>query len=166
MLHLCSGDESIDHIFFQWIVAKQIWQVISSLFFVPLGDDYLSIAKFWVAKTKHANLNSSCDVMASYACACTMYCGWSSIPSRDDVNLRGPHDDVRTPLLWPCVAEPGEELRANEWLLDSVGFICLLITRIHQRKEWSHFLADRQEGHHAGYLVDSSLGAASMVSPV
>jgi hypothetical protein len=56
----CSEDESIDHLYFKCIVARHIWQIISVFFDMPLGDDYLSIAKFWIANKKHAVLNSVC----------------------------------------------------------------------------------------------------------
>jgi hypothetical protein len=50
----CLEDESSDHLFFKCILAKQVWHIISEFFSLPLGDDYISIAQFWVANKKYA----------------------------------------------------------------------------------------------------------------
>jgi hypothetical protein len=57
-----------DHLFFKCIVAKNIWQFISDHFSTPLGNDYLSVARFWIANKTHAALNS--------VCAATLWCIW------------------------------------------------------------------------------------------
>jgi hypothetical protein len=56
----CAEPESIHHLFFDCIVAKQIWMHISSFFELPIGDSYESIARFWISNKKHALLNSVC----------------------------------------------------------------------------------------------------------
>ena len=66
----CSELESIDHLFFNCIVAKQIWQTISSIFNVAVGDSFFSVARFWVANKKHATLNS--------VCAAALWCLWKT----------------------------------------------------------------------------------------
>jgi hypothetical protein len=43
-------------------VAKQVWHFISSFFNIQIGQDYLSIARFWVANKKHPVLNSVCAI--------------------------------------------------------------------------------------------------------
>ena len=62
----CTEDESIEHLFFQCIVAKHVWHFVSEFFSLPLGADFISIAKFWLANQKHATLNS--------VCASTLWC--------------------------------------------------------------------------------------------
>src|SRR4051812_38527648 len=65
----CSELESIHRLFFDcinYIVAKQIWQTISSFFKIVVGSNYLSVAKFWVANKKHAVLDP--------VCAATLWC--------------------------------------------------------------------------------------------
>ena len=64
----CAEDETIEHLFFQCIVAKHVWQFISEFFSLPLGVDFISIAKFWLANKKHATLNS--------VCSATLWCIW------------------------------------------------------------------------------------------
>jgi hypothetical protein len=56
----CAEPESIHHLFFNCIVAKQIWVYISSFFELPIGDSYESVARFWISNKKHALLNSVC----------------------------------------------------------------------------------------------------------
>jgi hypothetical protein len=52
-------DESIDHLFFKCIVARHIWQIISDFFTITLGDDYISIAKIWIANKKTCSVKFS-----------------------------------------------------------------------------------------------------------
>ena len=54
----CSENESIDHLFFQCIVANQLWHFISDFFDVHVGNDYFSIAKLWIANKKYADRKS------------------------------------------------------------------------------------------------------------
>ena len=56
----CTDEESIQHLFFDCIVAKNVWRVVSGFFNTPLGSDYTSVARFWIANKKHAVLNSVC----------------------------------------------------------------------------------------------------------
>jgi hypothetical protein len=58
----CAEEQTVSSspFLFQCIVAKQIWQTISQIFDVEVGNDYLSVAKFWLANKKHASLNSIC----------------------------------------------------------------------------------------------------------
>jgi hypothetical protein len=74
----CSENESIDHLFFQCIVAKQIWKFITSVFNIQVGHDYISVARFWVANKKHPALNS--------ICAATLWCIWKF---RNDMIFNG-----------------------------------------------------------------------------
>lgn len=37
----CSEQESIQHLFFDCVVAKKTWKHVSAFFGLPLGDDYI-----------------------------------------------------------------------------------------------------------------------------
>src|SRR4051812_12201940 len=45
-------------IFFDCVVAKKIWSDISEFFSIDLGENYLSIARFWPANKKHTAMNA------------------------------------------------------------------------------------------------------------
>ena len=64
----CIDKETIAHLFFGCVVAKQIWRQVSILLSIYLGSDYLSIARFWPANKKHTMLNSFC--------ACILWTLW------------------------------------------------------------------------------------------
>ena len=66
----CYEKESITHLFFECVVAKQIWVEISEFFGVELGSNYLLIARFWPADKKHIALNS--------VCACVLWAMWKN----------------------------------------------------------------------------------------
>lgn len=55
-----SEHETINHLFFDCVVAKIIWQHISSFFNLNLGENLLSIARYWPASKYHAATNSVC----------------------------------------------------------------------------------------------------------
>src|SRR3954470_19418924 len=74
----CSEDESIDHLFFQCLVAKQVWNIISQFFGFAIGNDYLSVAKNWILNKKHAVLNSVCSAV--------LWCLWKF---RNDLIFNG-----------------------------------------------------------------------------
>ena len=56
----CKELETIDHLFFDCIVSKEIWCSVSSFFGFNVGSCYLSIAKFWISNKKHAATNAIC----------------------------------------------------------------------------------------------------------
>jgi hypothetical protein len=90
---LCSESETINHLFFDCIVAREIWQIISKFFAIPLGTDYLSIARFWLSNKKNAVLNS--------VCSATLWCIWKF---RNDMIFNGQpwlnlHQIIRMILL-------------------------------------------------------------------
>ena len=74
----CSEKESIDHLFFNCIVAKQIWNVVSAFFETEIGTNYNSVARFWVSNKKHAVVNS--------VCAAVLWCLWKD---RNDLVFNG-----------------------------------------------------------------------------
>jgi hypothetical protein len=42
----CEEYESIKHLFFVCVVANKIWETVSDFFSLPLGSDYISVARF------------------------------------------------------------------------------------------------------------------------
>lgn len=62
----CSENESVHHLFFGCVVAKYVWTVIGEYFNISLGDDYLSIARFWLSNMKNSALNVACAAAMWY----------------------------------------------------------------------------------------------------
>ena len=54
---LCSEKESILHLFFDCCVASLIWEFISEVVGVELGQNFESVARFWVANKRHKVTN-------------------------------------------------------------------------------------------------------------
>ena len=59
----CSELETINHLFFDCIVAKNVWCRISSFFGKNLGSDLASITHCWIANIAHTALNSICAAL-------------------------------------------------------------------------------------------------------
>jgi hypothetical protein len=53
----CSEIENIAHLFFDCIVARQAWAVISEVFHFQIGADYESVAKHWLCNKKFGTAN-------------------------------------------------------------------------------------------------------------
>jgi hypothetical protein len=53
----CSDQESISHLFFNCVVAKNVWIIISEVLEVGIGEDYESVAKLWIANKKYVVTN-------------------------------------------------------------------------------------------------------------
>lgn len=47
---LCDEEETVDHLFFQCVVAKQMWLNISETIECRCGDDFESVGKMWLSK--------------------------------------------------------------------------------------------------------------------
>ena len=56
----CSDKESVQHLMFECIVAKNIWAIISETFAVNIGTSFESVARYWVSNSKNSALNSVC----------------------------------------------------------------------------------------------------------
>lgn len=54
----CLCKESVQHLFFECIVAKNIWNTLNLFFGRNLGSDFISIASLWVAGKKLDVINS------------------------------------------------------------------------------------------------------------
>jgi len=53
----CNEKETINHLFFECVVAKQMWTILSSIFYVQLGDYIDSIGKVWLNNKRNVILN-------------------------------------------------------------------------------------------------------------
>jgi hypothetical protein len=49
--------ESAKHLFFECVVAKSIWDVISDIFKLPIGNSFESVAHWWLSDNKNLVLN-------------------------------------------------------------------------------------------------------------
>lgn len=52
----CLEFESVQHVFFECVVAKQCWCMISEVVKVKVGDNLVEIGKFWLSDKKHGLL--------------------------------------------------------------------------------------------------------------
>lgn len=55
----CLENESICHLFFECVVARNIWSFVKDQFGITVGDDFESIAKFWVSNNRNSALNTA-----------------------------------------------------------------------------------------------------------
>ena len=54
---LCLEQESVHHLFFECVVAKQCWKVISDAVGTIVGIDLAVIGQFWLSEKRHGILN-------------------------------------------------------------------------------------------------------------
>ncbi|PNT70229.1 hypothetical protein BRADI_2g08172v3 [Brachypodium distachyon] len=64
----CAENKTVQHLFFECVVAKIIWQTVSLHFNKQLGACLESIARLWISHKKHGALNS--------ICAAILWCIW------------------------------------------------------------------------------------------
>jgi hypothetical protein len=60
----CEEKETIDHLFFECVVAKQSWLIVSEIVGFSIGMDYESVAKRWLCNKKFVIVN----VISSAVC--------------------------------------------------------------------------------------------------
>jgi hypothetical protein len=53
----CSDEESINHLFFECVVSKQAWVVVSEVVGFQMGANYESMAKCWLCNKKYVVIN-------------------------------------------------------------------------------------------------------------
>jgi hypothetical protein len=70
----CEEHESIQHLFFDCVVAKQLWGSLSEILGVQLGGTLDNIGKFWLSSKKNGVLN-----------ICTSAAFWSLWKLRNDL---------------------------------------------------------------------------------
>ena len=56
----CSDDETASHLFFDCVVAKEVWNMVSECFGSKLGTTLEVVCKFWVSQKKNSDINSIC----------------------------------------------------------------------------------------------------------
>jgi hypothetical protein len=66
----CSENETVHHLFFDCIVAKQFSREVSLLFKVDIVHVFESVARFWVANNRHHVLYS--------VSSCALWCLWKT----------------------------------------------------------------------------------------
>lgn len=54
---MCAENESISHLFFCCCVSTLVWKCISEILGVNLGQDFKSVAWFWLANKRHKVTN-------------------------------------------------------------------------------------------------------------
>jgi hypothetical protein len=47
-LCLFCSEEAVDHLFFECVVAKRSWELVSKILGVNVGSDYVSMVKLWL----------------------------------------------------------------------------------------------------------------------
>jgi hypothetical protein len=58
MCLFCNEKESVHHLFFDCVVARQAWLMVSEMAGFSLGGDYESIAKLWLCTKKFGVINT------------------------------------------------------------------------------------------------------------
>jgi hypothetical protein len=53
----CCEEESVQHLFFQCVVAKQCWCIISNILGISVEESLIDIGKFWLSNKKHTVVN-------------------------------------------------------------------------------------------------------------
>jgi hypothetical protein len=53
----CAENESIDHLFFECVVAREVWRYVCLFLELDIGKDYLSVASRWLSKEKCYSVN-------------------------------------------------------------------------------------------------------------
>jgi hypothetical protein len=53
----CAEDESTGHLFFECVVAREIWRYVCAFLGIGIGHDYLSVTARWLQKKKCYGVN-------------------------------------------------------------------------------------------------------------
>jgi hypothetical protein len=53
----CNENESINHLFFECMIAKAIWRYVCEFLKYDMGTDYISIVSKWLHKDKFYGVN-------------------------------------------------------------------------------------------------------------
>jgi hypothetical protein len=99
----CNEQESAKHLFFDCVVARYIWNIISEVFGIAIGENFESVARWWISENKNYVLN----IFSS----ATLWTLWSI---RNEMCFQG--------LKWPGVKEV---MRRIGYLIKSWRLLCL-----------------------------------------
>ena len=118
----CNEDETVCHLFFECVVAKQVWSDISDSFEFSIPNDMNELSSFW-------NLNNKKSV-TNIACVATIYSIWTM---RNDMCFQG----VQWTSTRAILARISSSL--HQWKVLCVGDQSVLLRRCIQ-------LLDRRRG--------------------
>jgi hypothetical protein len=105
----CEELESVHHLFFECVVAKQSWSVVSVVVGFQIGADFESMAKCWLCNTKFSVVN----MLSSAVC-------WSIWRLRNMLCFQG----VACGYTWPTGhAGPGRPSPSLAGLVPSVAWL-------------------------------------------
>lgn len=76
----CTEDESVTHLFFDCVVAKNLWPLVKDYFKLPVGGSFESIARYWVSNKKNSALNTVCSAI--------LWCLWKYRNSMIFINTK------------------------------------------------------------------------------
>jgi hypothetical protein len=110
----CSEPESVQHLFFDCFVARNVWQAASCFFGKQIGSSIGNIAQFWVVEKKHAAFNSICAAVL-----------WSIWKLRNDLIFNGVTWLSFKQMWWIILRTVRKwEILFKESLMDLVGRFC------------------------------------------
>jgi len=80
----CCQAESVQHLFFDCVVATQLWKILSLILNVNLGGSLDEIGKYWLSNKKHCvtNITSSAAMWSIWKLRnnlCFQRSGWRSL---------------------------------------------------------------------------------------
>jgi predicted GNAT superfamily acetyltransferase len=53
----CDEQETVQHLYYECVVAKRVWECISGVFGFAIGSDFESMTKCWLCNKKYGNFN-------------------------------------------------------------------------------------------------------------
>jgi hypothetical protein len=79
----CSEKDSINHLLFECVIAKNVWEYVKDFLGFDIGSDYISVASRWLHKEKYYVANTISTVVLRSICLIINY----FIFNRSDVKL-------------------------------------------------------------------------------
>jgi hypothetical protein len=55
--YMCALTKSVEHLFFNRLIAQLVWRTILEIFGVHVGANFLSVATWWISNNKNVILN-------------------------------------------------------------------------------------------------------------
>lgn len=117
----CSEGETNFHLFFDCIVAQNIWSFVSSHFKIPIGTDFESVARFWISNKRNSALNTVTSAV--------LWCLWkyrnstifNNTISTSIIQVR--ILILRTLKFWATLSPEGGKTRLEEFLIVLAAFL-------------------------------------------
>ena len=57
IVFFCLEKETIHHVFFDCVVAKQCWSIMSDILGCRVGESMMEVGKYWLRNKKHVLVN-------------------------------------------------------------------------------------------------------------